>query len=90
MTLCTIVFDTSDLELRDFEKVAPWYNPWGEAYFVAKYEVKVIIEVANILFEVWCNGAKLSKDQPIQVRWKEGAEMARPVEVGKAKDTYVR
>lgn len=90
MTLCKIVSDTSDLKLKDFEKVMPqWYNPWGEEYYLAKYEVKVIIEVADILFEVWCDGKKLSKDQRIEVQWKKGAEMSRPADSSHAKDIFV-
>lgn len=91
MTLCKIVSDTSHLKLKDFEKVAPrWYNPWGEEYYIAKYKVRVIIEVADILFEVWCNGRKLSKDQRIDVRWKKGAEKSRPVGSSKSKDIFLR
>lgn len=59
---------------------------------MALYEVKVNIEVADILFEVWCNGIKLSEDQRIQVQWKEGAEAGRPLDVvrgeGRARDIY--
>ena len=88
--LCNIVSDTSHLKMKDFEKIAPWYNPWGHAYYIAKYKVKVIIEVADILFEVWCNGFKLSEDQRIDVQWKEGAESGRPTDTGRAKDILVR
>lgn len=89
MTLCTIVSDTSHLKLKDFEKFNPaWYNPWGEPYYLAKYEVKVLIEVADILFEVWCDGRKLSKDQRIDVQWKKGAEKSRPVGSNNAKDIF--
>ena len=88
MTLCKIVSDTSHLKLKNFEKVAPWYNPWGEAYYIAKYEVKVNIEVADILFEVWCDGRKLSRDQRIDVQWKKGAEMSRPADSNTAKDIF--
>ncbi|KAL8822328.1 MAG: hypothetical protein Q9191_006937 [Dirinaria sp. TL-2023a] len=88
--LCTLTSDTSSLDARDFQNIAPWYNPWGVAYHVAYYEIRVNFEVGKLLFEVWCNGAKLSKDQPIHVRWDEGAELAKPENVGRAKDTFVR
>lgn len=89
MTLCKIVSDTTHLKQKDFEKVSPkWYNPWGEVYFIAKYKVKVNIEVADILFEVWFDDRKLSKDQRIDVRWKEGAEESRPVDSNNAKDIF--
>ncbi|KAL9002314.1 MAG: hypothetical protein Q9188_004752 [Gyalolechia gomerana] len=77
--LCTIKSDPSDLRLDDFEKVGYFYNLVGVKFLVAKYKVQVNIEVADILFEVWCNDIKLSKDQRIQVQWKEGAEVGRPL-----------
>lgn len=77
--LCTIKSDPSDLRLDDFEKVGYFYNLVGVKFLVAKYKVQVNIEVADILFEVWCNDIKLSKDQRIQVHWKEGAEVGRPL-----------
>ncbi|KAI4241365.1 MAG: hypothetical protein LQ352_007465 [Teloschistes flavicans] len=90
--LCIIKSDTSDLHLQDFEKVGYWYNLIGTKFLMALYEVKVNIEVADILFEVWCNGIKLSEDQRIQVQWKEGAEAGRPLDVvrgeGRARDIY--
>ncbi|KAL9612600.1 MAG: hypothetical protein Q9167_002806 [Letrouitia subvulpina] len=79
-TLCTIKSDTSSLRLGDFEKVGFMYNLWGVKFLVAKYKVQVNIDVADILFEVWCNDVKLSEDQRIQVQWKEGAEVGRPVQ----------
>ena len=80
VTLCTLHSDTSGLELRNFDKVSsPWLLGWGAKYFEAHYKVVVVIEVANILFEVWCNGRKLSKDEPIQVQWKEGAKMSKDI-----------
>lgn len=62
-------------------------------FLVAKYKVQVNIEVADILFEVWCNDIKLSEDQRIQMEWKEGAEVGRPVQDldrrgGRARDIW--
>ncbi|KAI4203188.1 MAG: hypothetical protein LQ350_002064 [Teloschistes chrysophthalmus] len=90
--LCIIKSDTSDLHLKDFEKVGYLGNLVGTKFLVAHYKVKVNIEVADILFEVWCNDIKLSEDQRIQVQWKEGAEAGRPLDVirneGRARDIY--
>lgn len=77
--LCTIKSNPSDLQLEDFEKVGYFFNTVGVKFLVAKYKVQVNIEVADILFEVWCNDIKLSEDQRIQVEWKEGAEVGRPL-----------
>ncbi|KAI4149174.1 MAG: hypothetical protein L6R39_002587, partial [Caloplaca ligustica] len=92
--LCTIKSNTSDLRTDDFEKVGYLFNLVGVKFLVAKYKVQVHIEVADILFEVWCNDIKLSEDQRIQVQWKEGAEVGRPLgeelegSVGRAKDIW--
>ncbi|KAL9601205.1 MAG: hypothetical protein Q9219_002705 [cf. Caloplaca sp. 3 TL-2023] len=91
--LCTIKSNPSDLRLDDFEKVGYFYNLVGTKFLVAKYKVQVNIEVADILFEVWCNDVKLSEDQRIQVQWKEGAEVGRPLEQvdregGRARDIW--
>ncbi|KAL8744638.1 MAG: hypothetical protein Q9190_003143 [Brigantiaea leucoxantha] len=88
MTLCTIKSNTSDLRMEDFEKVGHRF-PWSSKFYIAKYKVQVNIEVANILFEVWCNDFKLSEDQRIHVQWKEGAEMSRPLDSGNARDIWV-
>ncbi|KAI4162215.1 MAG: hypothetical protein LQ342_004235 [Letrouitia transgressa] len=92
-TLCTIKSDTSSLRIENFEKVGYWFNSWGVKFLVAKYKVQVNIEVADILFEVWCNDIKLSEDQRIQMEWKEGAEVGRPVQDldrrgGRARDIW--
>ncbi|KAL9120571.1 MAG: hypothetical protein Q9187_002873 [Circinaria calcarea] len=86
--LCTIKSDTSHLKLRDLEKVPEWHY-LRTAYFVARYEIRVIIEVANILFEVWYDGRKISKDQLIDIKWMEGAETSRRLEEGSTKDILV-
>ena len=85
--LCKIVSDTSQLNIDRFEKVG---NIFRTAYLVAKYKVKVNIEVADILFEVWCQGMKLSQDQRIRVQWMEGAEVPRPLNAGRARDELSR
>lgn len=38
-------------------------------YRRCNYDVKVIIGAADILFELWFNGRKLSKDNPMPVEW---------------------
>ena len=79
--LCKIVSNSSKLKLEDFERVPPTLWSWSKAYFKAKYELKVIINVADILFEVWCHGLKLSEDRRIKVQWKEGAKLSRPLDL---------
>lgn len=48
----------------------------------------MIIGAADVVFEVWHNGKKLSKDHPISVEWGEGAEMSGPWE--KPQDILMR
>ena len=86
--LCKIKSNTSRLNKDDFKKVAPPSNFWRTQYYVAQYKVIVNIEVAAILFEVWCNKMKLSHDQRISVQWGKGAEMPRPIDVGKVRDQF--
>jgi hypothetical protein len=45
-----------------------WWN-LGEKYHRVQYVVKVSLGPADISFELWHNGQKLSKDNPIKVEW---------------------
>lgn len=85
--LCTLVSDTSRLEVKDFDCVQFGFL-WHKSYYIARYEVKLKIDVADLTFEVWCNGKKLSKNKRVRVEWKEGAEMTRPIKAEKVKDIW--
>ena len=46
-----------------------WWNI-GEKYHRIEYVVKVALGPADVRFELWHNGQKLSKDTPINVEWQ--------------------
>lgn len=45
-----------------------WWNT-GEKYHRIEYVVKVALGPADIQFELWHNGQKISNDHPIKVEW---------------------
>jgi hypothetical protein len=45
-----------------------WWN-MGKKYHRINYAVKVALGAADIRFELWHNGVKLSKDNPIKIQW---------------------
>jgi hypothetical protein len=68
-TLCEITSDFSSLPLTNFKlKNRHWWNT-GQKYHRINYVIKVALGPADIRFELWHNGQKLSKDSPINVEW---------------------
>ncbi|KAF4629765.1 hypothetical protein G7Y89_g8382 [Cudoniella acicularis] len=68
-TLCEISSDFSYLPLSTFKlKNRHWWSA-GEKYHRIEYVVKVAIGPADISFELWHGGQKISKDHPIKVEW---------------------
>jgi hypothetical protein len=68
-TLCDITSDFSSLPLTTFKlKNRHWWNS-GQKYHRINYVIKVALGPADIRFELWHNGQKLSKDSPIKVEW---------------------
>ena len=45
-----------------------WWNI-GQKYHRINYVIKVALGAADLRFELWHNGMKLSKDNPIKVEW---------------------
>jgi hypothetical protein len=45
-----------------------WWNS-GKKYHRVQYTVKVNLGPADICFELWHQGVKLSKDEAIKVEW---------------------
>ena len=45
-----------------------WWN-MGQKYHRINYVIKVALGAADLRFELWHNGMKLSKDNPIKVEW---------------------
>lgn len=68
-TLCQFTSDFSNLPLSSFKlKNRHWWNT-GPKYHRISYLVKVALGPADIRFELWHNGQKLSKDNSIKVEW---------------------
>jgi hypothetical protein len=47
-----------------------WLN-LGSTYRCCEYDIKFIMGDADVLFEAWINGRKISKDKPIPVEWTD-------------------
>ncbi|KAH7394392.1 hypothetical protein BKA66DRAFT_411060 [Pyrenochaeta sp. MPI-SDFR-AT-0127] len=78
--ICTEV-DKSQLPLSDFSslpltlfklKNRHWWS-FGPKYHRINYVVKVNLGPADVSFELWHNGVKLSKDNSIKVEWQAAA-----------------
>jgi len=67
--LCDISSDLSSLPLTMFKlKNRHWWNTRAK-YHRIEYIIKVALGPADIRFELWHDGQKLSKDNPIKVEW---------------------
>ncbi|KAI9662318.1 MAG: hypothetical protein M1821_008485 [Bathelium mastoideum] len=67
--LCDIESDLSSADEDEFKKKNRHLWQFGHAYYQVKYQIKVLIGPADLRFELWFNGKKLSKDKPIKVEW---------------------
>jgi hypothetical protein len=71
--MCKVDSDFSSIPLSTFKlKNRHWWNK-GEKYHRINYAVKVNLGPADISFELWHNGVKLSKDNTIKVEWQAAA-----------------
>ncbi|KAH7130789.1 hypothetical protein B0J11DRAFT_613356 [Dendryphion nanum] len=69
-SICKVESDFSSLPLSIFKlKNRHWWNT-GKKYHRINYCVKVLIGAADISFELWHEGAKISKDNSIKVEWQ--------------------
>lgn len=72
-SICKIESDFSSLPLSLFKlKNRHWWNS-GPKYHRINYVVKVNLGAADVSFELWHNGVKLSKDNSIKVEWQASA-----------------
>ena len=75
-SICKFESDFSALPLSLFKlKNRHWWNN-GAKYHRINYLIKVIIGAADISFELWHNGARLSEDNSIKVEWQTTAPPA--------------
>jgi hypothetical protein len=72
-SICKVESDFSALPLSLFKlKNRHWWNK-GTKYHRITYVVKVNLGPADLSFELWHNGVKLSKDNSIKVEWQAAA-----------------
>ncbi|KAL8810328.1 MAG: hypothetical protein Q9200_002665 [Gallowayella weberi] len=69
--LCEIESDLSSADESKFKEKNKHFWSLGKHYFKIDYEIKVLIGPADVRFELWFSGQKLSKDRPIKVEWQE-------------------
>jgi len=68
-SVCKVESDLASLSLSLFKlKNRHWWNS-GEKYHRVEYCIKVAFGPADINFELWHEGLKLSKDNAISVEW---------------------
>lgn len=67
--LCEIQSDLAGADERKFVEKNKSFWSIGKHYLKVGYQVRVIIGPADIRFELWFDGQKLSKDAPIRVEW---------------------
>ncbi|KAF2841345.1 hypothetical protein M501DRAFT_1029446 [Patellaria atrata CBS 101060] len=67
--ICELQADLSSIDEGQFEAKNRHFWSAGPKYFKVNYQVRVIIGPADIRFELWFNGQRLNKDQPIHVEW---------------------
>ncbi|KAF2476930.1 uncharacterized protein BDR25DRAFT_208753 [Lindgomyces ingoldianus] len=73
LTMSSFDSDFSSLPLSTFKlKNRHWWNS-GKKYHRVDYVVKVNLGAADISFELWHQGVKLSKDNSIKVEWHASA-----------------
>lgn len=69
-SICKVESDFSSVPLSLFKlKNRHWWNT-GKKYHRINYNVKVLIGAADISFELWHEGVKVSKDNSIKVEWQ--------------------
>ncbi|KKY22242.1 putative hsp70 family protein [Diplodia seriata] len=67
--LCEIQSDLSNADQRDFREKNRHFWQTSQRHYIVDYQIQVIIGPADLRFELWFNGQKLSRDQPIRVEW---------------------
>ncbi|KIW01595.1 uncharacterized protein PV09_07067 [Verruconis gallopava] len=82
--LCRITCDLSAADEKKFkEKNRHWWST-GERYLRVQYEVHVVMGAADITFELWFEGQKLSRSNSIAVEWQVSSAPEPPFVPGSA------
>jgi hypothetical protein len=72
-SICKVESDFNSIPLTSFKlKNRHWWNS-GKKYHRINFVVKVNLGPADLSFELWHNGVKLSKDNAIKVEWQAAA-----------------
>ncbi|KAL8708980.1 MAG: hypothetical protein Q9220_006188 [cf. Caloplaca sp. 1 TL-2023] len=77
--LCEIESDLTSADETKFKAKNKRFWNLGKHYLKIDYDIKVILGPADVRFELWFNGQKLSKDQPIKVEWMAAPPIEMPV-----------
>ncbi len=68
--MCKVESDFSSIPLSQFKlKNRHWWNS-GKKYHRIRFVIKVNFGPADLSFELWYEGVKLSKDNVIKVEWQ--------------------
>lgn len=71
--MCKVESDFASVPLTQFKlKNRHWWNS-GKKYHRINFVIKVNLGPADLSFELWHNGVKLSKDNTIKVEWQAAA-----------------
>ncbi|KAH6642853.1 hypothetical protein C7974DRAFT_351810 [Boeremia exigua] len=72
-SICKVESDFATIPLSQFKlKNRHWWNS-GKKYHRINFVIKVNLGPADLSFELWHNGVKLSKDNTIKVEWQAAA-----------------
>ncbi|KAJ4987572.1 hsp70 family chaperone [Stagonosporopsis vannaccii] len=72
-SMCKVESDFASVPLSQFKlKNRHWWNS-GKKYHRINFVIKVNLGPADLSFELWHNGVKLSKDNTIKVEWQAAA-----------------
>ncbi|KAJ8109602.1 hypothetical protein OPT61_g7339 [Boeremia exigua] len=72
-SMCKVESDFASIPLSQFKlKNRHWWNS-GKKYHRISFVIKVNLGPADVSFELWHNGVKLSKDNVIKVEWQAAA-----------------
>jgi len=67
--LCEVKSDLSGADERKFKRKNRHWWQFKQPYLRVDYQVRVVIGPADIRFELWFDGQKMSNDNPITVEW---------------------
>ncbi|KAF2672742.1 hypothetical protein BT63DRAFT_436614 [Microthyrium microscopicum] len=78
-TMCDVISDLTKVPEDKFKlKNRHWWNR-GKKYRRVNYDINVVVGAADLTFELWFDGQKISKDNPIQELWWRYTGNGKPI-----------